>query len=71
MVSYFDNLETMLQLIKEFGNADVIKKLWIATFAGRRFEITRKRTDDEDPFYTMDILKQCCPLLNQPYYVSY
>jgi hypothetical protein len=60
----------MLEIIAKFGSPDGIKKIWRSTFEGRRYEITRKRTKTDLPLYTLDILKQCCPLLNQSYFVS-
>ena len=70
MVSYSANVKLMFQLIGKFGSADGIKKLWRATFEGRRLEITRQRTNDEAPLDTSDVLTMCCPLLNQSYYVG-
>ena len=65
MVSYLANVDLLLELHKEAGTPDAIRRLWKSTFEGRRSEVLTEQFNSVEL-----ILKKRCPVLRDPVYVS-
>ncbi len=65
MVSYLSNVDKFLDAFRRSESPQVLKALWHATFKGRRYELLKGLCEDMDI-----LLKERCPLLSQPRFVS-
>ncbi len=64
-VSHDANVNKIFELVRNQGSSEAIRKLWRATFKGRRFDLESGKLNTTD-----EMLKTGCPVLNQSTYVS-
>ena len=65
-ISYEANVKKMFEVFRNSGSQLSLKQLWKVTFVGRRRQITKAGEFDS----IENVLQNCCPLLNQPFFVS-